>query len=90
MISVLTQFFKSVRYTTFLHITVNWKIFELKVFHKKNLCREDFIVMGGLGKFLPCWQKGNVIEQLRNLTVCERGVRKSLLHSRLPCISYSR
>jgi len=52
-----------------LHITVNW---ELKVFYKKNLCREDFIVMGGLGK-LTRWQKGNVIEQLRNLTEEEFG-----------------
>ena len=42
-------------------VTVNWKIFELKLFHKKKYyAKKNFVVLGGLGKFLS-QQKGDVI-----------------------------
>jgi len=52
--------------------TVNWKIFELKIFHKNIRVKKFRSYTGGLEKFLRVGRKVTSFEQLRNSTACER------------------
>ena len=40
--------------------TVNWKIFELKIFHKQKFGVKKCSYTDRLGKFVTRWQKGDV------------------------------
>ena len=49
--------------------TVNWKIFELKIFHKQKFGVKKCSYTDRLGKFVTRWQKGDVT------WTCSSGIR---------------